>query len=135
MFTRSASNGAVRAQWKIDKIVPKGDMSGDGRIDVSPDGKRLLLSIDMGEESGRKNWDGPLPALWAFDLQYAKGDQAHAEKIIWLGRRLARQRQHSFSQPRRRRKGDSIYRMSTDGKNLKRLIKNARFPSVSAPDA
>ena len=47
-------------------------MSGDGRIDVSPDGKRLLLSIDMGEESGRKDWDGPLPALWAFDLQSQK---------------------------------------------------------------
>jgi len=30
---------------------------------------------------------------------------------------------------------DSIYRMSTDGKNLKRLIKKARFPSVSAPNA
>ena len=28
-------------------------------------------------------------------------------------------------------KNDSIYRMSTDGKNLKRLIRNARFPSVS----
>jgi hypothetical protein len=27
----------------------------------------------------------------------------------------------------------SIYRMSTDGKNLKRLIKDARRPSVSAP--
>jgi TolB protein len=61
--------GAVRAQWKIQNIVPNGDMSGDGRIDVSPDGKRLLLSIDMGEESGRKDWDGPLPALWSFDLQ------------------------------------------------------------------
>jgi hypothetical protein len=47
-------DGVARAQWKISKIVPKGDMSGDGRIDVSPDGKRLLLSIDMGEESGRK---------------------------------------------------------------------------------
>jgi len=45
---------------EIDKIVAKGDMSGDGRIDVSPDGKRLLLSIDMGEESGGKDWDGPL---------------------------------------------------------------------------
>jgi TolB protein len=56
-------DGAVRAQWKIEQIIPKGDMSGDGRIDVSPDGKRLLLSIDMGEESGRKDWDAPLPAL------------------------------------------------------------------------
>ena len=65
-------DGAVRAQWNISKIVPKGDMSGDGRIDVSPDGKRLLLSVDMGEESGRRDWDGPLPALWAFDLQSQK---------------------------------------------------------------
>src|SRR5262245_37230360 len=31
-------DGSVRAQWKINKVVPKGDMSGDGRIDVSPDG-------------------------------------------------------------------------------------------------
>ncbi len=36
-------DGAVRVQWKIEKILPKGDMSGDGRIDVSPDGKRLLF--------------------------------------------------------------------------------------------
>jgi Tol biopolymer transport system component len=27
----------------------------------------------------------------------------------------------------------SIYRVSMDGKNMKRLIKNGRFPSVSAP--
>jgi hypothetical protein len=80
-------------------------MSGDGRIDVSPDGKRLLLSIDMGEESGRKNWDGPLPALWAFDVQSQKATRLTAEEIIWLGWRLARQRQHPFSQSRRHRKG------------------------------
>src|SRR4029077_4422974 len=35
----------------------------------------------------------------------AKSNAVDAEKIVWLGRRLARQRQHSFPQPRRRRKG------------------------------
>jgi TolB protein len=85
-------DGAVRTQWKISKIVPKGDMSGDGRIDVSPDGKRLLLSIDMGEESGREDWDGPLPALWAFDLQAQKATRLTPKKTIRLGRRLDRQR-------------------------------------------
>jgi hypothetical protein len=79
-------------------------MSGDGRIDVSPDGKRLLLSIDMGEESGRKDWDGPLPALWAFDLQAQKATRLTPKKTIRLGRRLDRQRQCSFSQPRAWRK-------------------------------
>ncbi len=79
-------DGAVRAQWKISKIIPKGDMSGDGRIDVSPDGKRLVLSIDMGEESGRKDWDGPLPALWAFDLQSQKASRLTPKKLFgWDG--------------------------------------------------
>src|SRR3954471_5137033 len=62
---RIGFDGGVRAQWKNNKIVPKGDMSGDGHIDVSPDGKRLLLSVDMGEESRRTDWDGPLPAVWS----------------------------------------------------------------------
>jgi TolB protein len=98
-------DGAVRAQWKISKIVPKGDMSGDGRIDVSPEGKRLLVSIDMGEESGRKDWDGPLPALWTFDLLSQKATRLTPKKTFRLGRRLDRQRQYSFSQPRAWRKG------------------------------
>jgi TolB protein len=126
-------DGAVRNQWKIDKFVPKGDMSGDGRIDVSPDGKRLLLSIDMGEESGRKDWDGPLPALWAFDLQSQKATRLTPKKLfgwdgVWINNNNI-----LFLSKAAGEKEDSIYRMSTDGKNLKRLIKNARFPSVSGP--
>ena len=126
-------DGAVRTQWKIDKIVPKGDMSGDGRIDVSPDGKRLLLSIDMGEESGRKDWDGPLPALWAFDLQSQKATRLTPKKLFgWDGVWLDNDNVLFLSRTAGE-KNDSIYRMSADGKNLKRLIKNGRFPSVSAP--
>jgi TolB protein len=126
-------DGAVRAQWKINKIVPKGDMSGDGRIDVSPDGKRLLLSIDMGEESGRKDWDGPLPSLWSFDLQSQKATRLTPKKLfgwdgVWIDNNNI-----LFLSKAAGEKEDSIYRMSIDGKNVKRLIKNGRFPSVSAP--
>lgn len=127
-------DGKVRAQWKINEIVPNGDMSGDGRIDVSPDGKRLLLSIDMGEESGRKNWDGPLPALWAFDLQAQKATRLTSKKLFgWDGVWLDNDNVLFLSRDADENE-DSIYRMSTDGKNLKRLINNARFPSVSAPN-
>jgi TolB protein len=126
-------DGAVRGEWKISKIVPKGDMSGDGRIDVSPNGKRLLLSIDMGEESGRKDWDGPLPALWAFDLQSQKATRLTPKKLFgWDGVWIDNDNVLFLSRAAGE-KEDSIYRMSADGKNLKRLIKNARFPSVSAP--
>ena len=126
-------DGAVRAQWKINKIVPNGDMSGDGRIDVSPDGKRLLLNIDMGEESGRKDWDGPLPALWAFDVESQKATRLTPKKLFgWDGAWLDNSNILFLSRAAGE-KEDSIYRMSVDGKNLKRLIKNGRFPSVSAP--
>ncbi|HEY5990971.1 MAG TPA: hypothetical protein VIU10_00185 [Candidatus Udaeobacter sp.] len=128
-----ALDGTVRAQWKIDKIVPNGDMSSDGRIDVSPDGKRLLLSIDMGEESGRKDWDGPLPALWSFDLQSQKATRLTPKKLFgWDGVWLDNDNILFLSKVAGE-KDDSIYRMSVDGKNLKRLIKNGRFPSVSTP--
>jgi TolB protein len=126
-------DGTVRAQWKVNKVVPKGDMSGDGRIDVSPDGKRLLLSIDMAKESGRKDWNGPLPALWAFDLQSQKATRLTPKKLVgWDGVWIDNDNVLFLSRAAGE-KEDSIYRMSADAKNLKRLIKNARFPSVSAP--
>lgn len=126
-------DGKVRAQWRVTMIVPRGSMSGDGRIDVSPDGKRLLLSIDMAGESDRKDWDGPWPALWAFDLQTQKASRITPKELsgwdgVWIDNENVLFLSREIGQ-----KEDSIFRMSVDGKNLKRLIKNARFPSVSAP--
>ncbi len=130
---RLGLDGTVIAQWTINKIIPNGDMSGDGRIDVSPDGKRLLLSIDMGEESGRKDWDGPLPALWAFDLQSQKATRLTSKKLFgWDGCWIDNDNILFLSQAAGEKEA-SIYRISTNGKNLKRLIKGARMPSVSAP--
>jgi TolB protein len=126
-------DGKTRAQWRISKIVPGGEMSGDGRIEVSPDGKRLLLGADMRGESGRKDWDGPTPALWVFDLQSQKATRLTPSKLfgwdgVWIDNDNV-----LFLSREPGEKEDSIYRMSIDGKDLKRLIKNARFPSVNAP--
>jgi len=130
---RLGLDGAVVAQWKIDKIIPNGDMSGDGRIDVSPDGKRLLLSIDMNEETNRKDWDGPLPALWSLDLDSQRAVRITPKKLFgWDGVWLDND-DILFLSRAAGEKDDSIYRISTNGKNLKRLIKNARFPSVNPP--
>jgi TolB protein len=130
---RIGLNGGTLAHWKVEQIIPKGDMSGDCRIDVSPDGKRLLLSIEMGEESDRKDWDGPLPALWSFDLESQKATRLTPKTLfewdgVWINNNNI-----LFLSRAAGEKDDSIYRISIDGKNLKRLIKNARFPSVSAP--
>src|SRR3954471_21235042 len=39
-------DGSQINRWKIGQIVPHGGMSGDCRLDTSPDGKQLLLSIE-----------------------------------------------------------------------------------------
>lgn len=128
-----ALDGTELAHWEIKKIIKNGDMSGDGRIDVSPDGKRLLLSIDMGEEAKRKNWDGPVPALWMFDIVTQKATRITPKSLFgwdgcWLDNDNVLFRSQSASE-----KESSIYRISTNGKNPKRLITKAEFPTVSAP--
>lgn len=123
-------DGEVLAQWKIEKIVPNGDMSGDGRISVSPDGKRLLLSVEMGEEHHRKDWDGPLPALWSFDLETQRAVRLTPRNLFaWDGCWLNNDTIVFLSQAVGE-KEPSICRMSTNGKNLKQLIKAGRMPSA-----
>lgn len=124
-------DGAELDQWNVEKTIPNGDMSGDGRIDVSPDGKTLLLSIDMGEEHNRQDWDGPLPALWTFEIATQKAVRVTSKTLFgWDGCWMNDENILFLSQASGE-KTASIYRMSVSGKSLKRLITNARMPSVS----
>ena len=97
------------------------------------DGKTLLMDIAMNEESDRKDWDGPLPAIWALDLATEKAKRLtpkslyawdcswlNADSILFVGQMAGE-------------KESSIYRMSVTGhgKDAKRLVKNARTPSTS----
>jgi len=126
-------DGAVLAKWPIEKVIPNGGMSGDSRIDVSPDGKRLLLSIDMGEEHHRKDWDGPPPALWTLEIATQKPARITTRTLFgWDGCWMDNDNVLFLTQASGEKEA-SIYRMSTNGKNLLRLIKNAHMPSVNVP--
>lgn len=124
-------DGAVGAQWKIDRIIPNGSMTGDERIDVSPGGTRLLLSVAMEEEHDRANWDGPVPALWSFEIATQKAARLTSKKVFaWEGRWIDDENVLFLSQNPRETEA-SIYRMSAKGDAVKLLIKDARMPSVS----
>jgi TolB protein len=126
-------DGSILAQWKIGKIVPNGAMSGDGRIDVSPDGRRLLLSVEMDESYDRKNWDGPVPALWVFDLDRQIAVRLTWNKLFaWDGCWLDNDNILFVSQAEGEKQA-ALYRMMANGKNLKELLKGARHPTVSRP--
>src|SRR5438046_8177825 len=116
---RLGLDGAVVAQWKIDKIIPNGGMTGDGQIDVSPDGKRLLVSVDMNEEAQRKDRDGPVPALWSFDLESTRSVRLTYEKLFgWDGVWFDKDNILFLSRAAGEQ-DDSIYRMPINGKNSK----------------
>ncbi len=130
---RIGLDGAVQKSWVIEKIVPRGGMSGNIRLDVSADGKTLLMDVEMDEKITRKGWVGPLPAIWTMDLETDKTTRLTPKTLFawdahWLGTDAI-----VFSSEAAGEKDPSIYRMSLTGggKDKKLLVKNARIPSVS----
>jgi TolB protein len=125
-------DGQILSTWNVEKTIPNGSMSADGRIALSPAGKQLLLSVDMAEEHNRPDWDGPPPAIWILEIATQKPRRITPPELFgWHACWLDNQTILFLSQPPGE-KFASIFRMSLDGKNLKRIINNARFVSVSA---
>lgn len=123
-------DGSVAEKWKIKDIIPNGDMSGDGRISVSPDGKKLLLSIEMGEEHHRKDWDGPPPALWSFDLASHKAMRLTAKTLFaWDGCWLDNDTL-LFLSSKAGEKEPSLYSVAVNGSGLKKLAPDAHWPAA-----
>jgi len=125
-------DGNVLNKWELSKILTDASMNGGDRLSVSPDGKALLMDVDCGSEHERKNWDGPQPAIYKFDLTSEKavrvtGKDDFVWEPFWLSANefLCIIQKENENRP-------SIYRMSLDGKNPKLLVKHARTPSASA---
>jgi TolB protein len=125
--------GNVLKKWELSKILTESTMNGGDRLSVAPDGKTLLMDVDLNAEHARKNWDGPQPAIYEFDLATEKTTRVTGKKDFawdpcWLtsDEFLCLIQKENENEP-------SIYRMSLDGKNAKLLVKHARTPSVSAP--
>jgi TolB protein len=123
-------DGSVIKKWVVTKLIPKGSMSGDTRLDMSPDGTTLLMDVEMDEPVKKKHWDGPLPAIWTLYLATGKtaritprtqlGWDAH-----WFGSNAI-----VFASEEGTEQDPSIYIMGLNGQGKKLLVKNARLPSA-----
>ena len=130
---RQGLDGKTKKDWLLSSLVAEGGMNGDSRLAVSADGKTLLMDIEMNEESDRKEWDGPLPALWTLDLATEKTKRLTPKTLYaWDGQWLGTDSILFVSQAAGQSE-QSIYRMSRagQGKDRKRLVKNARVPSAA----
>ena len=125
---RLGLDGAVLEQWDVHKIFPDDYLTGS--ISVSPDGNRLLVSQEY-----RKNSEAPPPSLWLFDLVSQESTRLVTPKELSVSAGCWLDKDHILFQSGAPDEPDrpAIYRMSLDGKNLRRLIKNGWNPSVSAP--
>jgi TolB protein len=124
-------NGDLLASWEIAKIIPKADLDSSERFSISEDGKRLLINTSMSGEDSLKNWDGPPPATWLFDLPSAKATRltpkkSYAADACWLTNS-----EILLVDADKVGEQSSIYRASIAGGTSRLVIRNGANPSVS----
>ncbi len=123
--------GKQLKKWTIHKIVENGDMSSGCRLSLSPDGKSLLMDIEMAEDHNRKNWDGPPPALWLLPLDADKAARLTKKGLFgWDAVWISNDEFLFLSQSAKESK-PSLYRGSIKGGENKLIVKDARTPSVA----
>ena len=122
-------DGNVLKKWELSKVLTERGKYGDAQVfglSISPDGKTLLIDVDLG---------GPA-AVYAFDLATEKTSRVTSNKDVaiescWLTNDeflcvLFKDKAKPSNMP-------SVYRISVNDKVAKLVIKDARNPSVSAP--
>lgn len=125
--------GKIVKEWRIEHIVPRGGMSGDIRLAAAPDGRTLLMDVEM-DERARPGWDGPPPAVWLFDLGAETSRRLTPPTLYaWDCAWLDAPDTILFLSQARGETTPSIYRMTTSGNGADRrlVVRNARGASAS----
>jgi len=128
---RFSLDGGLLASWEIQKTIPRGVMDSSKRLSVSNDGKRLLININMDEDVSLKDWEGPPPAIWLFDIPSGRATRltpkkSYASDSCWVG-----DSEFLLVDADRNGKWSSVFRASIAGGKPQLVIKNAADPSVS----
>jgi TolB protein len=128
---RFSLDGEVLASWGIQKTIPKGVMDSSKRLSVSDDGKRLLININMDEDVSLKDWEGPPPAIWLFDMPSGRATRLTPKKSYASDSCWVNDSEFLLVDADRKGKWSSIYRASISGGKPQLVIKNAADPSVA----
>jgi TolB protein len=140
LFTQDMENlyhldldGKILRKWEIASLIPHGEMSGASRLTPSPDGKTLLMDVEM-DEKARQGWEGPPPAIYTMDLATEKCTRLTPKKFYaWSCCWLKAPDTILYVSQKPTENDSSIYMMSATGRgnDSKLLIKKASFPSVA----
>ena len=128
---RFGVDGQLLGSWEISKIIPKGDMDSSKHLSISDDGKSLLIDANMDEEEPPKDWEGPPPAIWVFDIPSEKATRLTPKKSYAADSCWISNTEFLLVDTGKDAKTNSIYLASIAGGTPRLLIKNAFNPSVS----
>ena len=125
-------DGTEMKKWSLRSLFPKGSLSSGSSATVSPDGKTLLIDVDMeDEEANMPDWDGPPPSIWTVDIGSEKTTRLTPKGILaWHGSWLD-SKEILFSSQSAKEKEPTLYRMNVAEKDRKSVLKNANNPSAS----
>jgi TolB protein len=124
-------DGKILAQWSVAKIFPHGGLSSGSRLAPSPDGKSLLVDVDMDEDVTREDWDGPPPSIWRLDLATGKVERiTKPDQYLWEPAWI-NDREILCNGLPVGSKDFSLFRLPATGGKPALWVKNARSASVS----
>lgn len=125
-------DGREVRKWKMGALFPGGGMNSNSRITSSPDGKILLVEIDMDEEvNDMPDWDGSPPALWTLNLESEKTTRVTEKGKLATSGCWRDQSHILFNVLSPKEKQPAIYEMEIGNKEMKQIIKDGANPSVS----
>jgi len=124
-------NGTELRKWDLHALFPRAGFSSGARLNVSQDGRTILLDADLDEDVQRNGWDGPPPSVWTLDLETKTTKQLTAKDAFcwepyWLG-----SDEYVLTQALGKANATSIFRQKLGGNDRKLVIKDGRNPSVS----
>ncbi len=131
---RRSLDGTLLWSAQVTQLFPTGGLNSGARLVPSPDGRQLLIDVDMDEDTTMKDWDGPPPAVFVVDLEAKSARRltprgTFAWDPCWLDA--------SAFLCIRMREGErepSVVRMPFTGGPAVLVVTDARTPSVSARD-
>ncbi len=123
--------GNLIKKWSLESIIPRSSMSSGSRIHTSPDGKTLIMDVDMDENIYRKNWDGPPPALWTLNIDSGKATRITLKGLFAWSPFWINSEEFVFLEQSAKEKTPMLYQGSLKKPSGALLLKNVQTPSVS----
>lgn len=126
-----ALDGSELKTWDVGTLFPNSGLGSAAQMAVSPDGKTLVLDVEVDEEVTRDDWEGTSLSIWTVDLVSGKVARLTPKGFfgwspVWLSND-----EILFVSQSAEEKQPSLHRMTRHGEDRKQLIKKANAPSVS----